>query len=375
MKITVEKADLHRATGRVASAVERRTTIPVLANVKLAADKGALTITATDLDIEIAETVPARIDVPGQITVSAGTLSEIARNAPNGAEIAISCDEAEDPRATVRFGRSRYQLPVLPAADFPTREGIQGIRITLPAAELFRLFDYVHFAQSNEDTRYYLNGTYLHACTDNGGVMLRTVATDGHRLVINQTPCDAARDMAGVIVPRKAVSEMRRILGELREDVTLCVNAQGVQLLTETGHLITKTVDGAFPDYARIVPMDWKHETEVDRALLKEAIKRVSLITAEKARPIKFTIDDGLLTLTVRNMEAGAAHEELEVTSEAIGFETGFNAKYILDILDQTDADRMLLRLSDPASPARLDPIPGTKHADHLVNVVMPLRV
>ncbi|WP_312126526.1 DNA polymerase III subunit beta [Brevundimonas sp.] len=375
MKITVEKADLQRATARVTSAVERRQTQPILANVKLVAAHGKLSITGTDLDIEVTETTAAHIEVPGEITVSASTLAEIARNAPNGAEIAISCDEAADPRATVRFGRSRYQLPVLPATDFPTREGIDGAQITMPAADLHRLFDYVHFAQSTEETRYYLNGTYLHPFADNGTVMLRTVATDSHRLAINQLPCADAAGMPAVIVPRKAVGEMRRVLAELKDDVTLRVSPKGIQLLTDTGHLITKTIDGAFPDYIRIVPTDWKHETEVDRALLKEAIKRVSLITAEKSRPIKFAIDDGMLTLSVRNMEAGVAHEELEVVSQAESFDTGFNAKYILDVLDQTDADRMLLRLSDPASPARLDPMPGTKHAEHIVNVVMPLRI
>lgn len=374
MKIFVEQAALQKATSRVTSAVERRTTIPVLANVLLTASDDQLSITATDLDIEVVETLPARIEGQGAITVNAATLSEIARNAPAGAELAIEFNDV-DPRAIVKFARSRYQLPILPAGDFPERKSVKGTSLTLDADALRRLLDHVHFAQSNEETRYYLNGTYLHIFADNGVTMLRTVATDGHRLVMDQTPCDQAGDMPGVIIPRKAVNEMRRILADTKDQVTLCVNAQGVQLMTPTGHLITKTVDGAFPDYHRVMPQDWKHDVEVDRGLLKEAIKRVSLITAEKARPIKMTITDGLLTLTVTNMDAGVASEEIEVTTDIEHFEVGFNAKYVLDVLDQSSADRMLLRVTDPASPARLDPLPGTKHAEHVINVLMPLRV
>lgn len=374
MKIFVEQAALQKATARVTSAVERRTTIPVLANVLLKAGDGNLSITATDLDIEVVENMPARVEGQGAITVNAATLSEIARNAPAGAELSIE-HNAEDPRAIVKFARSRYQLPILPAGDFPERQTINGVQLTLDAAELHRLLDHVHFAQSSEETRYYLNGAYLHAYADNGVPMLRTVATDGHRLAMDQTPCDQAADMPGVIIPRKAVNEMRRILADTKEQVTLHVSAQGVALITPTGHLITKTVDGSFPDYHRVMPQAWTHDVEVDRGLFKEAIKRVSLITAEKSRPIKLTITDGMLTLTVTNMDAGVASEEIEVTSDIDHFEVGFNAKYVLDVLDQSSADRMLLRLSEPASPARLDPLPGTKHAEHVINVLMPLRV
>lgn len=374
MKIFVEQAALQKATARVTSAVERRTTIPVLANVLLKASDGYLSITATDLDIEVVENLPARIEGTGSITVNAATLSEIARNTPAGAELSIEHND-DDPRAIVKFARSRYQLPILPAGDFPERQSVKGVLFTLDAVDLLRLLDHVHFAQSTEETRYYLNGTYLHVYADNGVPMLRTVATDGHRLAMDQTPCEQAGDMPGVIIPRKAVNEMRRILADTKEQVTLSVSAQGVQLRTTTGHLITKTVDGAFPDYHRVMPQDWTHDVEVDRGLLKEAIKRVSLITAEKSRPIKMKITDGMLTLTVTNMDAGVASEEIEVTTDIEHFEVGFNAKYVLDVLDQSSADRMLLRLSDPASPARLDPLPGTKHAEHVINVLMPLRV
>lgn len=374
MKIFVEQAALQKATSRVTSAVERRQTIPVLANVLLSASDDNLSITATDLDIEVVENLIARVEGKGQITVSASTLSEIARNAPAGAELLIEHDDA-DPRAIVRFARSRYQLPVLPAGDFPVMSPVQGTSFEIEASALHNLLNHVHFAQSSEETRYYLNGTHLHAVAVNGTTMLRTVATDGHRLAMDQIACADAAPMPGIIIPRKAANEMRRILADTKEQVTLHVSAKGLALITSTGHLITKTVDGAFPDYPRVMPMDWKHEIELDRGLLKEAIKRVSLITAEKSRPIKFKIEDNLLTLSVRNMEAGAATEEIEVTTDIDSFEIGFNARYVQDFLDQTSADRMLLRLGDATSPARLDPLPGTKHADNLVNVLMPLRV
>lgn len=376
MKVIVQQAALQRATARVASAVERRTTIIILANVLLRAENDRLFITATDLDIEIVEKIPAEIVRAGEITVNASTLAEIARNAPAGAELAIEWAKADDPRATVKFGRSRYQLPVLPAGDFPTRDDLaNAVSLTLDAPALHQLLDHVHFAQSTEETRYYLNGVNLSRVSDKGTPVLRVVATDGHRMILDQMPCTEGDGMPAVTIPRKAVGEMRRMLADLKEEVTLQVSTRGIALHTGTGRLITKSVDGSYPDYQRVMPAAWDREFVVDRALLKEAIKRVSLISAEKSRTVKLSMSDEVMTLTVRNMEAGAAAEEIEIQGEGPDIETGFNAKYLLDLMDQTDADRVLLRMTEPASPARLDPCEGTKGAEGIVNVIMPVRV
>lgn len=376
MKVLVQQPALQRATARVVSAVERRNTIPILSNVLLRAEGDRLSITATDLDIEVVEKLPAEIVQEGEFTVSAATLAEIARNAPPGAELAIEWADHDDPRATVKFGRSRYQLPVLPAGDFPIRGDLtEAVSLTLDAAVLHRLLDRVHFAQSTDETRYYLNGVHLCMVSDEGERVLRTVATDGHRMVRDQTPCGDSERMPSVTIPRKAANEMRRILADLKDAVTLEVASTGLALHTGTGRLITKALDGSYPDYERITPRQWDREITIDRALFKEAIKRVSLISGEKSRSVKMTIADEVLTLTVRNMEAGVAAEEIEVRGEGPSFETGFNAKYLLDLLDQTDADQMLFRVTDPGSPARLDPGPGAKNAEGLVNIVMPVRV
>lgn len=376
MKVLVQQSALQRATARVSSAVERRNTILILANVLLRAEGDRLSITATDLDIEIVETIPAHVVTAGEITVNASTLAEIARNAPAGAELAIEWASMDDPRATVKFGRSRYQLPVLPAGDFPVRgELVEAVSLEIEAPALHQLLDHVHFAQSTEETRYYLNGTFLSCVTDNGAPVLRVVATDGHRLILDQITCPQGVGMPSIIVPRKAVNEIRRILADMKETVTLQVSRTGLALHTGTGRLITKGVDGSYPDYQRVMPSTWDREVTIDRGLLKEAIKRVSLISAEKARSVKLTIADEVLTLTVRNMEAAAASEEIEVQGEGPLFEVGFNAKYLLDYMDQTDADRMVLRFTESGSPARLDPCAGTKGADQLVNVIMPVRV
>lgn len=376
MKVLVQQSALQRATARVSSAVERRNTILILANVLLRAEGDRLSITATDLDIEIVETIPAHVVTAGEITVNASTLAEIARNAPAGAELAIEWASMDDPRATVKFGRSRYQLPVLPAGDFPVRGDLaEAVSLEIEAPALHQLLDHVHFAQSTEETRYYLNGTFLSCVTDNGAPVLRVVATDGHRLILDQIPCPQGVGMPSIIIPRKAVNEIRRILADMKETVTLQVSRTGLALHTGTGRLITKGVDGSYPDYQRVMPSTWDREVTIDRGLLKEAIKRVSLISAEKARSVKLTIADEVLTLTVRNMEAAAASEEIEVQGEGPLFEVGFNAKYLLDYMDQTDADRMVLRFTESGSPARLDPCAGTKGADYLVNVIMPVRV
>lgn len=181
--------------------------------------------------------------------------------------------------------------------------------------------------------------------------------------------------LPSVTIPRKAVNEMRRMLADLKEQVALHVAPLGIALITGTGRLITKAIDGVYPDYERITPRRWDREISIDRALLKEAIKRVSLISGEKSRTVTVLIQDEVLTLTVRNSEAGVAAEEIEVTGAGPSLQTGFNAKYLLDLLDQTDADQMLFRVTDPNSPARLDPGPGAKNADGLVNIVMPVRV
>lgn len=376
MIIIVEQAALARVAARAASVAIKGGTIPILQNVLIDAVDGFASLTATDLDMEIRERFAATVDRPGQITVNAASLSEIARNAPAGAEVMIQWDDGADPRALVKFGRSKYRLPVLPAGDFPIRDGLTNAsELTMPAAELLTLLDHIHFAQSSEETRYYLCGAYFHTVSDEGQAVFRVVATDSHRLVRDQRPIEAGLSIPGVIVPRAAVAEFRRLLSGSKAEARLGFTPSGVSLELGEARLISKTVDGTYPDYERVCPRQWDSEIVIDRAVLQGAVKRVALIGADKARSVKVTIQDDVLTLTVRNMESGMADEEIEVSGDLAHFETGFNAKFLLDVLEQTDADQMLLRVTDNMSPARLDPHPATKGADAIVNVIMPLRV
>lgn len=376
MKIIVEQAVLARVAARMAGVAIRGGTIPILQNVMIDARGADVWFTATNLDMQIRERVFAEVEDPGALTLPAATLSEIARAAPSGAQVAVLQDDGPDPRAQVKFGRSRYLLPVLPAGDLPTRQTLTGTAdLLLPAADLLTLLDHVHMAQSTEETRHFLCGTYFHTVSDSGEPVFRVVATDGHRMTVDQMAIPAMVAMPGVIVPRAAVGEFRRLLVGHKGDAQLSVTPQGVALEIGDVCLTTKVIDGTYPDYVRVWPKDWEREIVVDRAELHAAVKRVALISAEKSRSVKLTIEDEVLTLTVRNMEAGMAVAEIEVQGEGPHFETGYNAKYLLDALEQTDADRMVYRVSDGGSPARLDPFPGTKGAEAVVNVIMPLRV
>jgi DNA polymerase III subunit beta len=372
MKLTIERAALLKALGHVQSAVERRNTIPILSNVLLSAERERLTFSATDLDMEIIDEAPAQVDQPGQITAPAHTLYEIVRKLPEGADVSLSFT-GEDPRLTVQAGRSRFNLPVLPAGDFPVMnaEGF-ATRIGIDAADLIRLIDKTRFAISAEETRYYLNGLYLHTVVEDGVQKLRAVATDGSRLALAEMAApQGAVGAPGVIVPRKTVGEVRRLLDDARDEVDLQLSPQKVRFDFGGAALTSKVIDGNFPDYARVIPKDNNRSVMVDAKLFAQAVDRVATISAEKSRSVRMAIDGGKVVLTVRNMEAGQAVEELEVDYDGEPFELSFNARFLLDITDQIKGESMEMRFGGPNDPALvLDP------ADADVRyILMPLRV
>ena len=372
MKLTIERAALLRALGHVQSAVERRNTIPILSNVLLSAERDRLTFSATDLDMEIVDEAPAQVDQPGQITAPAHTLYEIVRKLPEGADVSLAFT-GEDPRLTVQAGRSRFNLPVLPAGDFPvmSAEGLSG-SFMLDVGDLIRLIDKTRFAISTEETRYYLNGLYLHTVMQDGEARLRAVATDGHRLALAEMPApEGAMGSPGVIVPRKTIQEARRLMEDAGNEVELSVSQAKVRFDFGRAALTSKVIDGSFPDYVRVIPKDNQKIATVDNALFAAAVDRVATISAEKSRSVKMSIEPGKMVLTVRNMEAGQAVEELEIEYNDEPFEIGFNARYLLDVTGQIGAENAELRFADPASPTLvLDP------SDRGVQyVLMPLRV
>jgi DNA polymerase-3 subunit beta len=377
MKLTIERTALLKALGHVQSVVERRNTIPILSNVLFGASPEGLAFSATDLDMEIIDSTPAQVEAPGQITAPAHTLYEIVRKLPEGADVDLSF-AGDDPRLQVSAGRSRFNLPVLPAGDFPvmSSDGLSG-PISIDTGDLIRLIDKTRFAISTEETRYYLTGIYLHTVVEDGRPMLRAVATDGHRLALAEMPApEGSAGAPGVIIPRKTVQEARRLMEDAGETVGLQISAQKVRFEFGRAALTSKVIDGSFPDYPRVIPRDNSRVMTVDNSLLAAAVDRVATISTEKSRSVKLAVERGRVVLTVRNMEAGQAVEELEVDYDGEPFEIGFNARYLLDVTGQISGDTAEFRFADRAAATTiLDPTLVLDPADAGVQyVLMPLR-
>lgn len=372
MKLTIERSDLLGALNHVQNVVERRNTIPILSNVLIAADGGELTLTATDLDIEAVDTADASVGKSGSVTAPAGTLYDVVRKLPSGADVEMEL--SGNGRLTIRSGRSNFELPTLPASDFQTMANDEsGTVFEVSAADLRRLIDKTRFAISTEETRYYLNGIYLHTTdNENGKAVLRAVATDGHRLALAEIPAPkGSSDLPGVIVPRKAIAEVRRLLDSADGDVELQVSDAKVVFKVGRAVLTTKLIDGSFPDYARVIPSGNEKSLVIDNKAFEAAVDRVATVSAERSRSVKMSLESDRLLLAVNHAETGAGNEELEATYKAESLEIGFNAKYLLDVAAQIEANEAEFLFNDPASPALvLDPEdPAARY------VLMPLRV
>jgi DNA polymerase III subunit beta len=373
MQFTIERGALLKALGHVQNVVERRNTIPILSNVLLSAERGQVSFSATDLDMEIVDTAEAIVSVPGQITAPAHTLYEIVRKLPDGADVELKFAAGDDPRLSVSAGRSRFALPVLPAGDFPIMSGDHdGVSYQILRDDLKRLIDKTRFAVSTEETRYYLNGLFLHCLAEDGSNYLRAVATDGHRLALAEMPApEGAMGGAGVIIPRKTIDQARRLLDDGTGYVDMTVSPAKIRFQFGNASLTSKIIDGSFPDYGRVIPKGNDKVMSVSAGVLSKAVDRVSTISAEKSRSVKMTIETGRLTLSVRNIEAGQAVEEAEIDYDNETLDIGFNARYIMDVMGQIGGDTVELRFSDASSPTLvLDPVDnGVQY------VLMPLRV
>ena len=372
MKLTIERAALLKALGHVQNVVERRNTIPILSNVLISTRGEALAFSATDLDMEITDETEAQIESPGQITAPAHTLYEIVRKLPEGADVSLSFT-GDDPRLQVQAGRYKVNLPVLPAGDFPvmSSDGLSA-PVTMATADLIRLIDKTRFAISTEETRYYLTGIYLHTVVEDGRAVLRAVATDGHRLALADMPApEGSAGTPGVIVPRKTIQEARRLMEDAGETITLQISPQKVRFDFGRAALTSKVIDGSFPDYTRVIPRENHRMMSVDNALFAAAVDRVATISSEKSRSVKLAAESGKVVLTVRNMEAGQAVEEVEADYDGEPFEVGCNARYLLDVADQVRGETAEFRFADPlAAILVLDPAdPDVQY------VLMPLRV
>ncbi|MCP4385839.1 MAG: DNA polymerase III subunit beta [Hyphomicrobiales bacterium] len=370
MRATVERSHLLKSLNHVHRVVERRNTIPILGNVLLRAVAG-LTLKATDLDLEVTESVPAEVGQPGATTVPAHILYDIVRKLPDGAE--VSLDTGDGARLEVKAGRSRFSLQVLPEADFPElTAGDFPTRFTLAAAALKTLIERTQFAISTEETRYYLNGIYLHLITVDGNPMLRAVATDGHRLAQTQLAApEGAAGMTGVIVPRKTVGELQKLVETPDADVLLEISDTKIRATLDGVVLTSKLIDGTFPDYMRVIPEGNDKVLKVDNEQFRSAVDRVSTVSSERGRAVKLALSDGRVELSVNNPDSGSATEEVIADYPADPLEIGFNSRYLLDVADQLQGETAEFRFADPGSPTLIQ----EDETGDTLYVLMPMRV
>ena len=372
MKFSIERAVLVKAVAQAQSVVERRNTIPILANVLIEALEDGVSFRATDLDTEVVDRAAAQVERPGATTVSAVMLNEIARKLPDGALVQISADP-ESGRLQVQAGRSSFSLATLPREDFPVMASSEyAANFTAGARALRRLFDKSKFAISTEETRYYLNGVYMHVAKGPDGPSLRCVATDGHRLARIDTDLPmGAEEMPGVIVPRKTVGELRKLLDDDEAEIAVSVSETKIRFATPTLTLTSKVIDGTFPDYSRVIPVANSRKLEVDAADFARAVDRVATVSSERSRAVKLALHQDRLILSVNAPDAGAAEEELIVAYADEPLEIGFNAKYLQEIAGQVDRDNAVFLFNGSGDAALI----REGSDETAVYVVMPMRV
>ena len=381
MKLIIERGALLKALGHVQSVVERRTTIPILSNVLLragdAGGAGRLTLSATDMDLEIVERVPATVTREGTTTAPAHTLYDVVRKLREGAQVEIETVAGRNEMA-LRSGRSVFTLACLPPEDYPVMSaGELPHNFTLSAAELRLLIDRTRFAISTEETRYYLNGIYLHATKNNEVPVVRAVATDGHRLArAEMTAPEGAAGIPGIIVPRKTVLELRKLVEEGNdEEVQIALGDTKIRCAIGEAALTSKLIDGTFPDYDRVIPAGNDKVLEVPCKEFAEAVDRVSTISTERSRAVKLAIEKGGLTVSATSPENGTAVEELEVRYQSTPIEIGFNSRYLLDITEQIEGEYVQFQMSDAGSPTILRSSAPEAHGASALYVLMPMRV
>lgn len=367
MKLTAGREALLKPLQSVIGVVERRQTMPILANVLLVAKNGQVAITATDLEVELVATAEVDVQSGGEITVPGRKLFDICRALPENAEVAIS--QSGD-KLSIRSGKSRFSLTTLPAAEFPAVEEIHaGESLELSRASLARLLEKTHFSMAQQDVRYYLNGLLLESSQGH----LRAVATDGHRLALCQVSLGKSKSPEKqVIVPRKGILELQRLIGTGDDgDLTIQLGSNHVRIQLPGIRFTSKLVDGRFPEYERVIPKDTGNEVSADRQVLKGALQRTAILSNEKYRGIRLIIRKGSVVLQAHNPEQEEAEEEVDVSYEGDDIEIGFNVSYLQDALGAIDSDRVILSVVDGNSSCLMRE-PGN---DDCKYVVMPMRL
>lgn len=374
MNLIIEQAALQRALQHVTGAIASRNTIPVLENVVIDALNGEIWLTATDLLIEAKSKVDGTIVREGQVTASASLLGDLVRSAPSGSQIGLDF-AGDDPRLKLSFGRSRYNVPVLPRADFPVLKPLAEVSmVKVQAVDLLSVLSRTAYAQGSGKTSAHLQGVYLHRPPEQD--TLRGVSTDGHRLALADAPVIApVPEFPGVILPAKAVAEFTRALNGRAGEIRLTVSPSGVILDLGDAVVRTKVVDAVFVDYARVLPDAWVGEVDVDRQLFLETVRRVALVADNKDRSIRVTLERGNLSLQARNFDAGSGHEEIEVDYDGEPLTYGYNARYLVDALGQTEAETVALRFPAGQAPTRVEPSAADPEHGPVLSLVSPQAV
>ena len=370
MKFSAQRESLLFPLQHVVGAVERKQTSPILGNVLIEASDGYLTITASDSEIEMQARVDMQIDQDGATTVPARKLLEICKHLPDSARIDF---QYSGDKVVFKSGRSRFTLATLPANEFPKVDQLdEPQKVNITASDLFRCVKNTAFSMAQQDVRFYLNGMLLEIGADR----LSCVATDGHRLAYSQ--CDTEADPetpVRAIIPRKSVTELQRLLGsaEAEEKVALMVTSQHLQIQIGGVRISTKLIDGRFPDYNRVIPIDGNKELVIDCQTLKQSLTRASVLSNEKYRGVRVKLESGLLTISSNNPDQEEAIDELEVEYQGESTEIGFNVTYLLDVLNSLDSENARILVKDGNSSALITP--ESTEANDSKYVVMPMRL
>lgn len=368
MKFSIQREALLKPLQTIVGVVERRQTLPVLSNILVVVSNNSLSMTATDLEVEMISVVPLENAEPGEITIPARKIVDICRALPEGATVQVAFD-TEKQRVSVRSGKSRFNLTTLPITDFPSVDEITSqFDFSLPQNILKHLIEKTSFAMAQQDVRYYLNGLLLEISTGT----VRAVATDGHRLALCSHDCDVKpADTVQIIVPRKGVSELVKLLEDSDEPVQIQVSNNHIKIKLNDFTFTSKLIDGRFPDYERVIPKNSDKHITAERESLRHALLRTSILSNEKYRGIRLRLSNNLIQAQANNPEMEEAEEEIEVSYTGGDLEIGFNVSYFLDALATITEDSVAIELGDANSSCVIRP----QEDSNCTYVIMPMRL
>ena len=371
MKFIVAKPVIYKTLSHLQSIVNKKNTLPILSNILIEAEQNSLTLSSTDMDISIKETINCNIVEPGSTTLNAQIMFDIIKKLPDTSEVEFISNNSKI--LTIRSNVSKFSLSCLPKDDFPIIEtNTTGKRLLVKSQTIFNLISKTKFAISNEETRYFLNGIYFNVSSKDKSSTLTFVGTDGHRLATSSSSTNQfSSDIQGVIIPKKTINELSKLLSENSNDIEIDISSNKIIFYIDNLILISKLIDGNFPDYTRVIPNNNNNHLKVNRSHLLSAVDRVSTIANEKSPSIKFKLFKNLVNLSTINNENSTATEDIETNYDGDEIEIGFNSRYIMDILDCLEGEEIKISFNDNSTPI----IVQEKSGSETIYVLMPMRV